>query len=91
MSLHTQNPRHTGWSGTIKTDMEIGQCALVEIEATFDDGDMMEITVMYRGVDIADTLNDAGQKEIDAHIARHWVQLVREAESEWAADMAEAA
>ena len=52
---------------------------------------MMDITVMYRGVDIADTLNDAGQKEIDAHIARHWVQLVREAESEWAADMAEAA
>lgn len=88
MSLHTQNPRHVGWSGAIKTDMQIGQGALVEIEATYDDGDMVEITVMYRGVDIADALNDAGQKEIDRHISKQWSRLVRESEREAAAEAA---
>ena len=88
MSLHTQNPHHTGWSGTIKTDMEIGQCALVEIEATFDDGETTALIVMYRGVDIADTLNDAGQKEIDRHINKHWRSLVCQSEREAATEAA---
>lgn len=91
MSLHKQNPHHTGWSGTIKTDMEIGQCALVEIEATVDDDETTALIVMYRGVDIADTLNNQGIAEIEKHIARNWQRLVSEAESELAADMAEAA
>lgn len=88
MSLRTQDPDFKAWSGTIKTDMQIGQGALVEVEATFDDGDMMDITVMYRGVDIADTLNDVGQAEIDRHIDKHWRRLVRESEREAATEAA---
>lgn len=91
MSLRTQDPDFKAWSGTIKTDMEIGQGALVEIEATVDDDETTAHIVTYRGVDIADTLNDTAISEIDAHIARNWQRLVRAAGRERAADMAEAA
>ena len=88
MSLRTQDPDFKAWSGTIKTDMEIGQGALVEIEATVDDDETTAHIVTYRGVDIADTLNDAGQKEIDRHISKHWRGLVHESEREAATEAA---
>lgn len=87
MTLHTQAPDFQGWSGTIKTRMEIGQGALVEIEATIDDGDTQAVKVIFMGVDIADALGNEGLAEIDRHIAKHWQKLTQAAD----ADMAEAA
>ena len=84
MSLHTQDPDYRGFSGVLKTDMTIGQCARVEIEATVDDDEIMEIVVMYRGIDISDAMGDDTNGRIEYHLAANWSRLTAESDRKYA-------
>lgn len=79
---------YTSWSGTLKTDMTIGFCALVEVEATVEDSEITDFVVMYRGIDILDALNDESLDEINKHFETHWRRLINEAEREEASCIA---
>ena len=82
MALHTQDPEYKGYSGVLKTDMTIGASALVEVTATVDDDEFIEFIVMYRGVDIADALNEEAFLQIEMNIKSKWVELVALAKKE---------
>lgn len=79
---------YTSWSGTLKTDMNIGFNALVEVEATVEDSEITDFVVMYRGVDIYDALNDASVAEMNSYFETHWRRLINEAEREEASCIA---
>lgn len=88
MSLHTQNPEHRAFSGILKTSMTIGKCALVDVSATVDDGEIMALNVTFDGKDITDTISDETDARIEYHLAANWSKLTQQALREYAAEAA---
>ena len=76
MPLRQQDPTHKRPDATLEFDMRIGAGdALVEVTAHLVDGCADSLAVMYRGIDITETLLDDALKAIDQHIDKHFHEL----------------